>query len=198
MLQKEIISIQENNKRRDSNIEGKHKDTHGSEEEDIHSEIESQKVVRLECTVAVLEAEVSHLSATISLLENNTIKLEQENGKLLAETITVWYIFAYNNLFDIQLKKKIRYLDKSCIYVSWIFVTQNAALQSQVMQLQEDIEKDAKLRKELVDRLERAKVDLNQELTNLDQSLKVIILNNRFVNFLIRSIFIKFDILNNA
>ena len=64
------------------------------------------------------------------------------------------------------------------------------------MQLQEDIENDTKLRKELVDRLERAKADLNQELTNLDQSLKVIILNNRFVNFLIRSIFIKFDILN--
>ena len=64
------------------------------------------------------------------------------------------------------------------------------------MQLQEDIENDTKLRKELVDRLERAKADLNQELTNLDQSLKVIILNNRFVNFLIRSIFSKFDILN--
>ena len=64
------------------------------------------------------------------------------------------------------------------------------------MQLQEDIEKDTTLRKELVDRLERAKADLNQELTNLDQSLKVIIFNNRFVNFLIRSIFIKFDILN--
>ena len=48
------------------------------------------------------------------------------------------------------------------------------------MQLQEDIEKDTKLRKELVDRLEHAKADLNQELTNLDQSLKVIILNNRF------------------
>ena len=64
------------------------------------------------------------------------------------------------------------------------------------MQLQEDIENDTKLRKELVDRLERAKADLNQELTNLDQSLKVIIFNNRFVNFLIRSIFIKFDILN--
>ena len=48
------------------------------------------------------------------------------------------------------------------------------------MQLQEDIEKDTKLRKELVDRLEHAKADLNQELTNLDQSLKVIILNNKF------------------
>ena len=89
MLQKEIIRIQENNKNCDQIIGEKNKDTHGSEEEDIHSEIESQKVVRLECTVAVLEAEVSHLSATISQLENNTIKLEQENGKLLAETITV-------------------------------------------------------------------------------------------------------------
>ena len=48
------------------------------------------------------------------------------------------------------------------------------------MQLQEDIENDTKLRKELVDRLEHAKADLNQELTNLDQSLKVIILNNKF------------------
>ena len=89
MLQKEIIRLQEDNKRRDNIIEEKNKDTHESEEEDIQSEIESQKVVRLECTVAVLEAEVSHLSATISLLENNTIKLEQENGKLVAETITV-------------------------------------------------------------------------------------------------------------
>ena len=89
MLQKEIIRLQEDKKRKDNIIEEKNKDTHGSDEEDIHSEIESQKVVRLECTVAVLEAEVSHLSATISQLENNTIKLEQENGKLLAETITV-------------------------------------------------------------------------------------------------------------
>ena len=48
------------------------------------------------------------------------------------------------------------------------------------MQLQQDIEKDTKLRKELVDRLEDAKEDLNQELTNLDQSLKVIIWNTTF------------------
>ena len=48
------------------------------------------------------------------------------------------------------------------------------------MQLQQDIEKDTKLRKELVDRLEDAKADLNQELTNLDQSLKVIIWNTTF------------------
>ena len=61
-------------------------------------------------------------------------------------------------------------------------VIQNAALQSQVMQLQEDIEKDTKLRKELVERLEHAKADLNKELTNLDQSLKVIIWNDIFAN----------------
>ena len=62
--------------------------------EDIDVEIESQKVVRLECTVAILEAEVSHLSSTISQLEQNTINLEQENGKLLAESLTVnLYIF---------------------------------------------------------------------------------------------------------
>ena len=83
--------MQENNNRRDaiSDEKGKYPHEIEKEEEDIHSEIESQKVVRLECTVAVLEAEVSHLSATISLLENNTIKLEQENGKLSAQTITV-------------------------------------------------------------------------------------------------------------
>ena len=83
--------MQENNNRRDSINDEKGKYPHEiqNEEEDINSEIESQKVVRLECTVAVLEAEVSHLSATISLLENNTIKLEQENGKLSAQTITV-------------------------------------------------------------------------------------------------------------
>ena len=91
MLQKDILSMQENNNRREAINDDRGNDPHEieKEEEDIHSEIESQKVVRLECTVAVLEAEVSHLSATISLLENNTIKLEQENGKLLAQTITV-------------------------------------------------------------------------------------------------------------
>ena len=83
--------MQENNNKRDAINDDKGNDPHEieKEEEGIHSEIESQKVVRLECTVAVLEAEVSHLSATISLLENNTIKLEQENGKLSAQTITV-------------------------------------------------------------------------------------------------------------
>ena len=60
-----------------------------SEEEDINAELESQKVVRLECTVAVLEAEVSHLSSTISQLEQNTIKLEQDNGRLISESLTV-------------------------------------------------------------------------------------------------------------
>ena len=50
---------------------------------------------------------------------------------------------------------------------------QNNALQSQVVQLQEDIKTDTKLRRELVDRLEQAKGDLNQELLKLDKSLKV-------------------------
>ena len=50
---------------------------------------------------------------------------------------------------------------------------QNDALQSQVVQLQEDIKTDTKLRRELVDRLEQAKADLNQELLKLDTSLKV-------------------------
>ena len=50
---------------------------------------------------------------------------------------------------------------------------QNNALQSQVVQLQEDIKTDTKLRRELVDRLEQAKADLNQELLKLDKSLKV-------------------------
>ena len=50
---------------------------------------------------------------------------------------------------------------------------QNNALQSQVVQLQEDIKTDTKLRRELVDRLEQAKADLNQELLKLDTSLKV-------------------------
>ena len=50
---------------------------------------------------------------------------------------------------------------------------QNDALQSQVVQLQEDIKMDTKLRRELVDRLEQAKADLNQELLKLDKSLKV-------------------------
>ena len=50
---------------------------------------------------------------------------------------------------------------------------QNNALQSQVVQLQEDIKTDTKLRRELVNRLEQAKADLNQELLKLDTSLKV-------------------------
>ena len=91
VLKKDISRLRENNDKWEKCKEQKSENNNGSgEEEDINSEIESQKVVRLECTVAVLEAEVSHLSATISLLENNTIKLEQENGKLLAETITVF------------------------------------------------------------------------------------------------------------
>ena len=110
MLQKEILDIQENNNKKGEIIDELGKDTHENEkeeEEDIYSEIESQKVVRLECTVAVLEAEVSHLSATISLLENNAIKLEQENGKLLAQTITVVDGFmigeiSFNSLFYIN------------------------------------------------------------------------------------------------
>ena len=90
VFQKEISRLRENNNKLEKFNEEKRENIDASEgEEDIHSEIEAQKVVRLECTVAVLEAEVSHLSATISSLENNTIKLEQENGKLLAETITV-------------------------------------------------------------------------------------------------------------
>ena len=66
------------------------------------------------------------------------------------------------------------------------------------MQLQEDIEKDTKLRKELVDRLEHAKADLNQELTNLDQSLKVIILNNTFDVLFNSAYHNKFVMLNNT
>ena len=50
---------------------------------------------------------------------------------------------------------------------------QNNALQSQVVQLQEDIKTDTKLRRELVNRLEQAKADLNQELLKFDTSLKV-------------------------
>ena len=50
---------------------------------------------------------------------------------------------------------------------------QNNALQSQVVQLQEDIKTDTKLRWELVNRLEQAKADLNQELLKFDTSLKV-------------------------
>ena len=42
-----------------------------------------------------------------------------------------------------------------------------------MVQLQEDIKTDTKLRRELVDRLEQAKGDLNQELLKLDKSLKV-------------------------
>ena len=89
-MQREISELRENNnsqvlnneniqKKNDPNIDG----------DDIYAEIESQKIVRLECTVAVLEAEVSHLSTTISQLEQNTINLEQENGKLLAQSLTV-------------------------------------------------------------------------------------------------------------
>ena len=42
-----------------------------------------------------------------------------------------------------------------------------------MVQLQEDIKTDTKLRRELVDRLEQAKADLNQELLKLGTSLKV-------------------------
>ena len=42
-----------------------------------------------------------------------------------------------------------------------------------MLQLQDDIKMDTKLRKELVDRLEHAKADLNQELTKLDALFKV-------------------------
>ena len=42
-----------------------------------------------------------------------------------------------------------------------------------MVQLQEDIKTDTKLRRELVNRLEQAKADLNQELLKLDTSLKV-------------------------
>ena len=49
----------------------------------------------------------------------------------------------------------------------------NAALQAQVVQLQEDISKDTKLRQELFNRLNHAKADLTQELSKLDRCLQV-------------------------
>ena len=89
-LQKEMLALKENNNAKQSlnDLSGKDCDSN-TEDEGIQAEIDSQKVVRLECTVAVLEAEVSHLSATITQLEKNTINLEQDNGRLLAESLTV-------------------------------------------------------------------------------------------------------------
>ena len=93
-LQKEMLALKENNNSKESSNDHNGKDCDSNtEDEGIQSEIDSQKVVRLECTVAVLEAEVSHLSATITQLENNTIKLEQDNGRLLADSLTVLLIF---------------------------------------------------------------------------------------------------------
>ena len=63
---------------------------------------------------------------------------------------------------------------------------QNNALQSQVVQLQEDIKTDTKLRRELVDRLEQAKGDLNQELLKLDKSLKVTSPSPQLMTFTIK------------
>ena len=78
-----------------------HDDYDSSNEEGITSEIASQKIERLECMVAVLEAEVSHLSSTIAQLEENLIALEKENGKLIAE-----------NLTNIALQTKVRQLQE--------------------------------------------------------------------------------------
>ena len=61
---------------------------------------------------------------------------------------------------------------------------QNAALQSQVLQLQEDISKDTALRTELFDRLNHAKADLAQELSKLDRCLKVKISKENFIDLL--------------
>ena len=52
-----------------------------------------------------------------------------------------------------------------------------------MVQLQEDIKTDTKLRRELVDRLEQAKADLNQELLKLDKSLKVTGPSPQFMTF---------------
>jgi len=93
-LQKEMLALKENNNSKESsNYPNGNDCDSNTEDEGIQSEIDSQKVVRLECTVAVLEAEVSHLSATITQLEKNTIQLEQDNGRLLSESLTVKKIF---------------------------------------------------------------------------------------------------------
>ena len=51
------------------------------------TEIQSNKITRLECSNAVLEAEVSHLSDSIGQLEEQVLELEKENGKLKTESV---------------------------------------------------------------------------------------------------------------
>ena len=91
-LQTEMISLSENNNKNGTAASYDEGDSN-TEYEDINVEIASQKAERLECTVAVLEAEVSHLSSTILDFEQNTIRLEQENGRLLAESLMVYRKF---------------------------------------------------------------------------------------------------------
>ena len=88
LLQTEMVSLSENNN--NGTVASHDEGDSNTEYEDINVEIASQKAERLECTVAVLEAEVSHLSSTILDLEQNTIRLEHENGRLLAESLMVY------------------------------------------------------------------------------------------------------------
>ena len=87
-MQTEMISLSENNN--NGTLASHSEGDSNAEYEDINVEIASQKAERLECTVAVLEAEVSHLSSAILDLEQNTIRLEQENGRLLADSLMVY------------------------------------------------------------------------------------------------------------